>query len=330
MVAQPHRQVSHVRLLLLVLGVCAVASPVGAQPATTNALRIFVPASAGTPPDIISRLVATELAERHGWRTVVENKLGAMQTIAAAEVLKQPADGSSVLSVSLPGMVAPALLPGVNFRLDSDFTPVVKVSTSYNVLVVHPSVPARSVAELVALVKSQPDKLTFSSGGFGTPAHLAGELFKLRTGVRATHVPYQQFPQAIADLIGGTNQYMFITTLPVLDLIATGKLRALAVTAPQRIPALKDVPTVVEEGFPELVVQDWAGYLVKNGTANDVIVRLNEAINDVLAKPGTRDAFAKLGAEPAGGSPAEFASFVTAQLAYWGKIVKDSGMKMHQ
>ena len=144
-----------------------------------------------------------------------------------------------------------------------------KFSTSYNVLVVHPSVPVHSVAELVAYLKAQPDKYTFSSGGFGTPAHLAGELFKVQTGVKATHVPYQALPQAIGDLIGGTNQYMFVTTLPVIDLIATGKLRALAVTAPQRVPVLKDVPTVVEQGFPELVVQDWVGYLVKSGTPEE-------------------------------------------------------------
>jgi tripartite-type tricarboxylate transporter receptor subunit TctC len=316
--------------LLLTLTMLAAASPVCAQPYPSNVIRIIAAAAAGTPPDIISRLVASELAQNEGWRVIVENKPGAMQTIAGAEVLKQPADGYSVLSVSLPGMTAPALLPNVNVRLETDFAPVIKLSTSYNVLVVHPSVPVKSVAELVALLKRQPDKLTFSSGGFGTPAHLAGELFKLETGVRATHVPYQQFPQAIADLLSGTNQYMFITTLPSIDLIAAGKLRALAVTAPRRIPVLKDVPTVVEEGFPQLVVQDWVGYLVKRGTPDETIARLNAAINKVLAKPSVQAALAKLGAEPAGGSPAEFGQFIGSQLAYWGKVVKDSGMKMHQ
>ena len=123
---------------------------------------------------------------------------------------------------------------------------------------------------------------------------------------------------------------MFVTTLPVIDLIATGKLRALAVTAPQRVPVLKDVPTVVEAGFPELVVQDWVGYLVKSGTPDQAIGRLNEAINKALAKPNVREAIAKLGAEPAGGTPEEFGAFVNAQLTYWGKVVKESGMRMHQ
>jgi tripartite-type tricarboxylate transporter receptor subunit TctC len=318
------------RLPLLAMAFLAMASPVGAQPYPSNLIRIVVSAAAGTPPDIISRIVARELIESEGWRVIVENKPGAMHTIAGAEVLKQPADGYAILSTSLPAMTARALLPHVNFRLETDFAPVIKLSTSYNVLVVHPSVPAKSVAELVALIKSQPDKLTYSSGGFGTPAHLAGELFKLQTGVRATHVPYQALSQAIGDLIGGTNQYQFVTTLPVIDLIATGKLRALAVTAPTRVPALKDVPTVVEAGFPDLIVQDWVGYLVKSGTPAGAVTRLNEAINKALAKPSVREALGKVGAEPAGGSAAEFGQFVNAQLAHWGKVVKDSGMKMHQ
>lgn len=316
-----------------VLGTVSVLSPLSAavaQPFPSNVIRIVVAAGPGTPPDIISRIIATELQQSEGWRVVVENKVGAMQTIAGAEVLKQPADGHTIVSVSLPGMTAPALLPNMNIQLERDFTPVVKLSTSYNVLVVHPSVQAKTMAELVALLKSQPDKLTFSSGGFGTPAHLAGELFKVRTGVRATHVPYQQLPQAIGDLLAGTNQYMFVTTLPVVNLIGTGKLRALAVTAPSRIPALPEVPTVVEAGFPQLVVQDWVGYLMKSGTPETIVSRVNEAVNKALAKPNVREAFAKLGAAPAGGTPAEFRQFVNSQLEYWGAIVKESGMKMHQ
>ena len=172
-------------------------------------------------PDIISRVIATALTNAEGWRVIVENKPGAVQTIGGSDVLKQPADGTSIFALSLPVSAAPAFLPNMPFKLDTDFTPVAKVSTSYNVLVTNPKVAAKSVAELVALLKSQPDKLTFSSGGFGTPAHLIGEMFKLQTGTRATHVPYQQFPQAIGDLINGTNQFQFIAMLPVVDLIKT-------------------------------------------------------------------------------------------------------------
>jgi tripartite-type tricarboxylate transporter receptor subunit TctC len=330
MVERMFRHPSLIALTLAALGIDLMASPVSAQPYPSNMIRILVPSPAGTPPDIMGRIIGSELGESEGWRVIVENKPGAIQTIGLGEVLKQPADGYTIASIALPSSAAPALLPNVSFRLDTDFAPVIKLATAYHVLVVHPSVPANSLAELVALLKSQPDKLTFSSGGFGTPAHLAGEMFKLQTGVRATHVPYQTLPRAIGDLINGTNHYQFISPLPVLELIAAGKLRALAVTGPNRLPALKDVPTVGEAGFPDLIIQDWFGFLVKSGTPKEIIVQLNEAINKALTKPRVRDAIAKLAAEAAGGSPAEFGQFLGSQLAHWSKVVKDSGIKMHQ
>lgn len=301
-----------------------------AQSYPANPIRIVVPTAPSTPPDIISRVIATALTNAEGWRVIVENKPGAVQTIGGSDVLKQPADGTSIFALSLPVSAAPAFLPNMPFKLDTDFAPVAKVSTSYNVLVTNPKVAAKSVAELVALLKSQPDKLTFSSGGFGTPAHLIGEMFKLQTGTRATHVPYQQFPQAIGDLINGTNQFQFIASLPVVDLIKTGKLNGLAVTAPKRLAALPDVPTIVEQGFPALVVEDWVGFAVKSGTSPEIVARLNAAINKALATPAVKQAFANVGAETAGGTPAEFGTLVNAQLAHWAKVVKDSGMKPPQ
>jgi tripartite-type tricarboxylate transporter receptor subunit TctC len=317
-------------LSLLALSLGPTATPVIAQSYPTKLIRIVIHAPAGTPPDTITRIVANELGQSEGWLSVVENKPGAGGTIAAAEVLKQPADGHTIFTISLPLSAAPALLHNISYRLDADFAPVIKLTTSHNVLVVNPSVPAKSLSELVALLKSQPDKMTFSSGGFGSPAHLAGELFKLQTGVRVAHVPYRALPQAIGDLINGTNQYQFITSLPVLDLIAAGKLRALAVTAPTRMPALPDVPSVVELGFPELVIQDWVGFLVKSDTPNDIVVRLNEAINKALTKPSVREALAKIAAEPAGGSPAEFGALVKSQMDHWSKIVKKAGIKLRE
>ena len=301
-----------------------------AQSLPSNPIRIMVPTAPSTPPDIISRVIATELNSEEGWRVVVENRPGAVMTIAGSEVLRQPADGTSIYAMSVPVTAAPAFLPNIPFQLEKDFSPVVKVATSYNVLVVHPSVPAKSLSDLVELLKRQPDKLTFSSGGFGTPAHLIGEMFKLKTGARATHVPYQQFPQAIADLVNGTNQFMFITTLPVVDLISSGKLRALAVTGPKRLPVLPDTPTIVEQGFPDLVVEDWVGFAVRNGTPDDAIRRLNTAINRALVKPSVREAFGKLGAEPAGGTPKAYGELIDAQLTHWAKVVQESGIKMHQ
>ena len=317
-------------LVLLAFGAGKTNPAAHAQTYPSNIVRIVAPFGAGTPPDIISRLVATELSESQGWQVIVENRPGGVTTIAGSEVLKQPADGYAIYAMALPVSASPALVAKMPYQLEADFSPVVKVSTSYNVLVVNPSLPAKSVADLVAVLKSQPDKLNFSSGGFGTPAHLVGEMFKLQTGVRAVHVPYQQFPQAIADLLNGTNHYMFITTLPVVDLIAAGKLRALAVTSPKRIEVLKDVPTVVEQQFPDLQVTDWVGFAVKIGTPDEIVVRLNGAINKALTSAKVRDGFAKLGAEPAGGTPAEFGDLLKSQITHWRKVVAESGIKMPQ
>jgi len=213
-------------------------------------------------------------------------------------------------------------------RLETDFAPVIKLSKDYSVLVVNPSVPARSLAELIALLKSQPGKFNFSSGPFGTPAHLIGEMFKLQTGVAAIHVPYPGLQQRLSDLMGGITQFDFMTASNAVDLIATGRLRALAVTAPKRVAALKDVPTVVEQGFPELVVEGWAGFAVKTGAPNEMIARLNAAVNSALAKEKVQHAFANLGAEPVGGTAAEFGAFVSSQIAHWGTVVRESGIKM--
>jgi tripartite-type tricarboxylate transporter receptor subunit TctC len=315
-----------------VLWVVVAAASAQAQPAAfpSGTIRFVVPNSASTPPDIISRIIARELSEAEGWRVIVENRPGGVTTIAATDVLSQPADGHSLYAMSVPAAAAPSLVPKISYHFDTDFEPVIKASVSYNVLVVNPSVPANTVAELVALLKSQPDKLTFSSGGFGTPAHLIGEQFKLETGVRAQHVPYQQFPQAIGDLLNGTNAFMFITMLPVVDLIKTGKLRALAVTGPKRVPALSEVPTIVEAGFPSLVVEDWTGFAVKRGTPREVVAQLNAAINKALAKPSVREAFAKLGAETVGGTPEEYGALVKEQVAHWKKVLTDANIKVAQ
>jgi tripartite-type tricarboxylate transporter receptor subunit TctC len=233
------------------------------------------------------------------------------------------------LSVSAPIAAIPALVPNVSFNLAADFAPVIRVGTAYNVLVVNPSVPVHSVAELIAYLKEDTGKHTFSSGGFGTPAHLLGEMFKLETGVRATHVPYVQMPQAIGDLVAGVNTYQFITIMPVVQLINTGKLRALAVMGPKRVDALPDVPTIVEAGYPKLVSEDWAGMLLRSGTPAPVVAQLNAAVNKALKTEKVREALAKLGTDPGGGTPEAYGALVHGEIARWSRVIKDADIKIN-
>jgi tripartite-type tricarboxylate transporter receptor subunit TctC len=310
-------------------GLCSLASA-DAQSFPSAAIRIVVPTPPGTPPDIISRVVAAQLSEREGWRMVVENRPGALQTVAMLDVLKQPADGHTIYPMSVPTAAVPALMPQLGARPDVDFIPVVKLSASYNVLVVPPGFSAKTMTDFVAFIKERPGQFNFSSAGFGTPAHLAAELFKLETGIQVVHVPYVQPQQRVTDLLTGINHFDFLASVTAGDLIATGKLRGLAVTAPSRIAGLPNVPTVVEQGFPNLVVEDYVGFAVKSGTPDAVVRRLNEAVNQALSDPKVRDAFEKLGATPAGGSQSGFADFMRAQVAHWGRVVKESGIRLPQ
>src|SRR5882757_8440222 len=303
--------------------------PASARSFPSNTIRIVVPTSASTPPDILARIIATALADGEGWKVIVENKPGAVMTLGIKDVLSQPADGHALFSVTAPIAAVPALMPGAQFNLETDLAPLVQIGTGYNVLVVNPSVPVHSVTELIAYLKENPGKHTFSSGGFGTPAHLLGELFKLETGVQATHVPYVQFPQAIGDLVAGVNTYQFITILPVVQLINTGKLRALAVMGRKRVAALPDVPTIIEAGYPKLASEDWSGILVKSGTPAPVIGQLNTAINKAIKTDKVRESLAKIGVDPGGGSPEAFGTLVRSEIAHWSKVIKDAGIKIN-
>jgi tripartite-type tricarboxylate transporter receptor subunit TctC len=300
-----------------------------AQSFPSRNIRIVVPATAGSPPDILARIVGNAIAESESWTVVVENKPGGVQTIGTAEVLRQPADGHTLLSVTTPIAATTALVPSVQWKIERDFAPVVQVGTSYNILVVNPSTPVNSLPEFVAYLKQSPGKYTFSSGGFGTPAHLLGELFKLETGVQTTHVPYQGLARAIADLINGTNTYQFIAAVAVVELVNSGNLRALAAMSHKRVPALKDVPTIIETGYPKLASEDWVGFLVRSGTPDPVVARLNAAVNKVLKTDKVRGALAKVGTDPGGGTPETFGKLVNDEVAHWTKVIKDAEIKIN-
>ncbi len=292
-----------------------------------RAIRIVVPTTPSAPPDLITRIVAAQVQKTEGWTVVVENKPGAIQTVAGMDVMRAPADGYSVWSMGMVSTVAPSLIANIRLDVAKDFSHLTQATRSYNVLVVNPKLPIKTIPELIAAVKASPEKFNFSSGGFGTPAHMIGELFKLRYGLKSTHVPYVQFPQAIQDLMTGVNQYMFITTLPVIDLVATGKLRALAVTSAQRLPAMKDVPTMAEAGYPDLAIGDWHGFSVRAQTPPEVKEKLAAAFVKAIKTAAVGDALRKIGAEAIGSDSRDFSALVTRDLAYWAKVVKDAGIK---
>lgn len=310
------------------LGLAGRASRLVAAPSfPASAVRFLVPTSASTPPDILARVLATALSDNEGWKVVIENKAGAMMTDAAMDVLSRPADGHSLFLANARISALPTLMPNARFNLERDFVPVIQTGASYNVLVVSPSLPVNSVGELVAYLKKDPGKYTYSSGGLATPAHLLGEMFKRETGVKVTHVPYVELPQAIADLVNGFNTYQFITTMPVVDLIKNGRLKALAVMGRKRVAALSEVPTIVEAGYPKLVSEDWAGIMVKAGTPAPVIAQLNAAIGRAIMTEKAREASAKVGFDPSCGTPEAFGTLVRTEIARWSKVIRDADIK---
>ncbi len=310
------------------LAATTAVAPLSAQDYPAKPVRLVVPVATGTPIDILSRALAARLATELGQLVVVELKPGATGAVGALDVLRQPSDGYTLMVLNMPMSVAQTIYPNVPFNLRKDFAPVGQFGAFYTVLVVHPAVKADSPSELAALLRQQPGKLSFSSGGPGTPAHIAGELFKLRTSTSALHVPYNQFPQAIVDLLGGQNQFMFAATPPMVPHINAGKLRALAVTSPERLPALKEVPTMIEAGFPDFVVRDWLGLVAKTGTPAEVITKVNAALGRSLQAADVKASYAKLGADAVGGTPEAFGSLIEAETSRWAAVAKAANLKV--
>jgi tripartite-type tricarboxylate transporter receptor subunit TctC len=247
--------------------------------------------------------------------------------VGLAELTRQPADGYTLYNMLMPVSVAPALYPQLGLDFKKAMDSVGQFTWYYNVLVVHPEVKAPSVGDLVQLLKARQASYSFASGGNGTPAHLSGELFKLQAQVEAQHVPYNQFPQGIGDLVAGRIQFMFLTSSVSVPLAQSGKLRALAVTGSQRLPALPSVPTMMEMGYKDFLVRGWDGFVVRAGTPGPIIERLNAELAKAVATPEVRSRFAALGVEPVSGSPKEFDDLIAAEVARWGRLVRDAQIK---
>jgi tripartite-type tricarboxylate transporter receptor subunit TctC len=296
--------------------------------ATAQNVRFVVGFTPGGSSDILARALAAKLAESLGQPVVVENRPGAGGNLAAEVVAKSPPDGNTwLLGNNAILATNHALYSRLGYDPVKDFAPVALVAVQPNVLVVHPSVPAQSVSELIGYAKQHPGKLNYASTGVGVAAHLSGELFKAMAGVDIVHVPYKGAQPALTDVLSGQVQVMFATSTSVLPFIKSGRLRALAVTTAQRSPSMPELPTVAEAGVPGFESITWHGVVVPSATPAAVVERLNRAINAALGQPDLRERLQGLGAEVASGTPQDFAAYIAREIPKWTKVVKDSGAK---
>ena len=302
--------------------------PAGAQdwPAAGKTIQLTVPApGGGGTGDSIARVLAEELGKRLKTTFVIDNKPGANGNIGAAAAAQAPADGQHFL-FSWAGTLAvsPALYKSMPFDAQKDFVPVALVADVPNILVVNNDLPARDLAEFVRHAKANPGKLSYGSTGIGSSMHLAAELFSREAGAQMVHVPYNAPGQATTNLIAGDLQLMFQLVPGIAGQVKGGKVRALAVMAPQRSPALPDVPTAVEQGQPRLQSSTWFAVLAPKGTPAPVVERLNAAINEVLADPAVKKRLSDMGASTLGGTPRQLAEHLAAETEKWGRIVRDA------
>jgi len=298
-----------------------------AQAYPNRPVKVIVPTPPGGPVDVIARITANYLQTSLGQGFVVENHAGAGNTIGSKDAAEATPDGYTLLYSAASGLIiAPLLHPDAGYDPLKSYDPVALVGASSNILVVNPAVPAKTVQELVAYAKANPGKLNFSSGGIGVLPHLIGEMFKARAGIDIVHVPYKGGGPSINDVVAGQVQMTFEGTSVLLPLIEAGRLRALAVTTPKRIPQLPDVPTMVESGYPGFVSISWTGLLAPAHTPEAVITKLNTAINEGLKSPELKNALTRISYEPLGGTPRDFTAMMRAELAKWSPIIKSLGL----
>ena len=291
-------------------------------------IRLVVPYPPGGFTDILGRLLSAQLQTRLGQTVIVDNKGGGGSTIGSALVARAPADGYTLLLVAPDLAINESLMASrLSYDARKDFSPVIRAAWSPMVLVTHPSVPAKNVSEFLALAKASPGKINFASGGIGTGAHLALELFKTRAGVDVTHVPYKGNGPATSDLIGGQVSAMFLQYAVAKPHVAGGKLVMLATPSGKRSAAIPDVPTIAESGLPGFDVEPWFGIVAPAGTPTAIVNRLNAEIGKIMQQNDVKDLLASFGAAPSISSPQEFGKFIDNEVTRWAEVVKASGAK---
>ncbi len=307
-------------LLLSALG-SAIAWPAWAQ--ATRSIRLIVPFTPGGSTDILARAIGPKLALALGRNVIIDNKPGAGGSLGAGEAAKAEADGNTLLMGHIGTLaVNPAIYPKLGYDPLKSFVPVAWVARVPNVLVVPAASPARNFKEFIELARSKPGRLTFSSGGNGSAAHITFEYLKLRAKIFVTHIPYRGTAPSVTDLIGGQVDATFTGAPAVLPHIKSGRLRALAVSSPKRIPALPDVPTVAEGGFPGWEADQWYGVVAPAGTPPAVVAQLNAEINKALALPDVAQQLAVEGAEPTPTTPQAFGQLIAREIPRWAEVVK--------
>jgi tripartite-type tricarboxylate transporter receptor subunit TctC len=304
----------------------ALTTLAAAQDYPTKPVRVIIPFPPGAINDTVGRLIATELTNRLGKQFIVDNRAGAGGVVGTELAANAPKDGYTLLVVSLVNTVNPWLYK-LNYEPIKSFAPIAFVAASPNILVVNPQVPAKTLGEFIALAKKQPGKVQYASGGVGSFMHLGGELFKLSAGVDLLHVPFRGGGPAMTDVMGGHTSAAFATIPTATPQVNAGKVRALAVGASKRQAALPDVPTAAEAGLPGYHVSNWVGLVAPAGVPAAIVDKLNKEVAAIMQTPEMRKQLENQGLEFTAMSPAQFGVFMEKEMAQWGRVVKEGGIK---
>jgi tripartite-type tricarboxylate transporter receptor subunit TctC len=322
--------------MTLLRTILAVLTALGLMTGAANAqsypdklVKIIVPQGPGGPTDLLARVTAQRLQTAYGQNVIIENRGGAGGVIAAKAAGSAEGDGYTLFMGNTSVLVLiPILSKTANYDPAKLFAPIARLAESYQVLVVHPSLPVKTVAELVAYAKANPNKLNYSSAGIGNTIHLAGELFNHSAGIKIVHVPYNSGAEATTAVLGGQVQMTFVNITGLPPLIADGKLRALAVTSPKRLAALPDVPTMVESGYPDFVVRAFFGIVAPAATPAVIVDKLNATINAEMTSTEMQTTLRRLGAEAGSGTAADFAAFIADERRRWSAVAKAANISI--